>query len=350
MKIELGLTSFADNMDLNTEVGTQPAISNAQRIRNIIEEVETADQYGLDVYGLGEHHRPDYAVSDPVTVLAAAATNTHHIKLSSAVTVLSSDDPVRVYERFSTLDAVSNGRAEIMVGRGSFIESFPLFGYNLKDYEQLFNEKIDLLIHINRNEIVNWEGQIRPSIENLGVYPRAEHRPLPITIATGGTPESSLKAGALGLPITYAIIGGDPKRFKRNIDMYKSIAESYGHDIKSLPIATHSWGYIAETDEQAKREFFPSVKASHDILAKERGWPMYDENSFEREAGSQGALYVGSPETVANKIIETVEALGITRFMLHTPVGSIPHERTINTIKLLAERVKPIVDKYFENK
>lgn len=174
--------------------------------------------------------------------------------------------------------------------------------------------------------------------------------PLPITIATGGTPESSLKAGALGLPITYAIIGGDPKRFKRNIDMYKSIAESYGHDIKALPIATHSWGYIAETDEQAKREFFPSVKASHDILAKERGWPMYDENSFEREAESQGALYVGSPETVANKIIETVEALGITRFMLHTPVGSIPHERTINTIKLLAERVKPIVDKYFENK
>lgn len=350
MKIELGLTSFADNMDLHTEVGTQPGISNAQRIRNIIEEVETADQYGLDVYGLGEHHRPDYAVSDPVTVLAAAATNTHHIKLSSAVTVLSSDDPVRVYERFSTLDAVSNGRAEIMVGRGSFIESFPLFGYNLKDYEKLFNEKIDLLMHINRNEIVNWEGQIRPSIENLGVYPRAEHRPLPITIATGGTPESSLKAGALGLPITYAIIGGDPKRFKRNIDMYKSIAESYGYDIKALPIATHSWGYIAETDEQAKREFFPSVKASHDILAKERGWPMYDENSFEREAGSQGALYVGSPETVANKIIETVEALGITRFMLHTPVGSIPHERTINTIKLLAERVKPIVDKYFENK
>ncbi|MDW3887607.1 LLM class flavin-dependent oxidoreductase [Staphylococcus saprophyticus] len=350
MKIELGLTSFADNMDLHTEVGTQPGISNAQRIRNIIEEVETADQYGLDVYGLGEHHRPDYAVSDPVTVLAAAATSTHHIKLSSAVTVLSSDDPVRVYERFSTLDAVSNGRAEIMVGRGSFIESFPLFSYNLKDYEQLFNEKIDLLMHINRNEIVNWEGQIRPSIENLGVYPRAEHRPLPITIATGGTPESSLKAGALGLPITYAIIGGDPKRFKRNIDIYKSIAESYGHDIKALPIATHSWGYIAETDEQAKREFFPSVKASHDILAKERGWPMYDENSFEREAESQGALYVGSPETVANKIIETVEALGITRFMLHTPVGSIPHERTINTIKLLAERVKPIVDKYFENK
>ncbi len=350
MKIELGLTSFADNIDIHMESGRQAAISNGQRIRNIIEEIETADQYGLDVYGLGEHHRADYAVSDPVTVLAAAARNTTHIKLSSAVTVLSSDDPVRVYERFSTLNAVSNGRAEIMVGRGSFIESFPLFGYDLKDYEQLFNEKIDLLMTINKEKIVNWEGELRPSIENLSVYPKAEHGPLPITIATGGTPESSLKAGALGLPITYAIIGGDPKRFRRNIDMYKSIARSYGHNINELPIATHSWGYIAETDELAKREFFPSVKASHDILAKERGWPPYDENSFDREAGPHGALYVGSPETVAQKIIETIETLGLTRFMLHTPVGSMPHDKTINTIKLLAERVKPIVDKYFENK
>lgn len=329
MKIELGLTSFADNSDIYMEDGYQSAISNAQRIRNIIEEIETADQYGLDVYGLGEHHRPDYAVSDPVTVLAAAARNTKHIKLSSAVTVLSSDDPVRVYERFSTLDAVSNGRAEIMVGRGSFIESFPLFGYDLKNYEELFNEKIELLMQINKKEVVNWEGHMRPSIHNLGIYPRTEKG---------------------SLPITYAIIGGDPKRFKRNIDMYKSIAGSYGHNVNELPIATHSWGYIAETDEQAKREFFPSVKANHDILAKERGWPMYDENSFEREAGPNGALYVGDPETVAQKIIETIEALGITRFMLHTPVGSMPHENTINTIKLLAERVKPIVDKYFENK
>ncbi|WP_437272502.1 LLM class flavin-dependent oxidoreductase [Staphylococcus succinus] len=350
MKVELGLTSFADNTDIYVEDGQQSAVTNAQRIRNIIEEIETADYYGLDVYGLGEHHRPDYAVSDPVTVLAAAARNTSHIKLSSAVTVLSSDDPVRVFERFSTLDAVSNGRAEIMVGRGSFIESFPLFGYNLNDYEQLFNEKIDLLMNINHNPIVNWEGELRPSIHNLGVYPRPENGPLPIAIATGGTPESSLKAGALGLPITYAIIGGDPKRFKRNIDMYKSIAESYGHNVKELSIATHSWGYIAETDEQAKREFFPSVKFSHDVLAKERGWAPYDENSFEREAGPNGAMYVGSPETVAQKIIETVETLGLTRFMLHTPVGSIPHTRTLTTIKLLAQRVKPIVDKYFENK
>src|SRR5699024_3300531 len=350
MKVEIGLTSFADNSDIYTDKGKAPAISNAQRIRNIIEEIEVADDYGLDVYGLGEHHRPDYAVSDPVTVLAAAARHTKNIKLSSAVTVLSSDDPVRVYERFSTLNAVSNGRAEIMVGRGSFIESFPLFCYNLNDYEQLFNEKIELLMKMNKNEIVNWDGHLRPSIQNLGIYPRVEHGSLPISIATGGTPESSLKAGALGLPITYAIIGGDPKRFQRNIEMYKSIAESYGHDVNKLTVATHSWGYIAETDEQAFREFFPSVKASHDVLAKERGWPLYNENSFAREAGPNGALYVGSPETVANKIIDTIETLGLSRFMLHTPVGSMPHENTIRTIKLLAERVKPVVDKYFENK
>src|SRR5699024_6268549 len=239
MKVELGITSFADNGDIHMENGRSSAISNAERIRNIVEEIETADRCGLDVYGLGEHHRSDYAVSDPVTVLATAARNTTHIKLSSAVTVLSSDDPVRVFERFSTLNAVSNGRAEIMVGRGSFIESFPLFGYDLKDYEQLFDEKIDLLMHINQNEIINWEGNLRTSIDNLSVYPRPENGPLSITIATGGTPESSLKAGALGLPITYAIIGGDPKRFRRNIDMYKSVAKSYGHNIDKIRISIH---------------------------------------------------------------------------------------------------------------
>ena len=350
MRIELGLTSFADNSDIYTDEGRSDAITAGERIRNIIEEIEVADRNGLDVYGLGEHHRPDYAVSDPVSVLSAAARTTNNIKLSSAVTVLSSDDPVRVYQRFSTLNAISNGRAEIIVGRGSFIESFPLFGYNLNDYDELFNEKIDLLTHINHNEVVNWKGHFRPSIEGLGVYPRSEFGPIPISIATGGTPEYSLKAGALGLPITYAIIGGDPKRFKGHVDVYKANAEAYGHDVDKLPIGVHSWGYIAETDEQARREFFPSVKASHDVLARERGWPPYSENSFERELGPNGALYVGSPETVAQKIIDTVETLGITRFMLHTPVGSMPHEKTINTIELLAKRVKPIVDKYFEDK
>ena len=209
MKVELGLTSFAENSAIYMPDGKHESISHAQRIRDIVEEIELADQLGLDVYGLGEHHREDYAVSDPVTVLGAAASRTQHIKLSSAVTVLSSDDPVRVYERFSTLDAVSNGRAEIMIGRGSFIESFPLFGYNLNDYEELFNEKLQMLLKINKHEIISWEGKLRPSLEETGIYPRVENGELPIWIATGGTPESSLRAGAFGLPITYAIIGGN---------------------------------------------------------------------------------------------------------------------------------------------
>ncbi|AXZ22394.1 LLM class flavin-dependent oxidoreductase [Staphylococcus warneri] len=350
MKIELGLTSFADNSAIHMPEGSELPISNAQRIRNIVEEIELADQLGLDIYGLGEHHRKDYAVSDPVTVLAAAAARTSHIKLSSAVTVLSSDDPVRVYERFSTLDAVSNGRAEVMIGRGSFIESFPLFGYNLNDYEDLFNEKLQMLLKINKHEIINWEGKLRPSVENTGVYPRIEHGELPISIATGSTPESSLRAGAFGLPITYAIIGGNPKRFARNIEIYKSVAESYGHDPSQLPISVHSWGYIADTDEQAKREFFPSLKAHQDVLGRERGWPPFDEQAFEREIGSEGAIYLGSPETVAQKIIETVKTLGLNRFMIHTPVGSMPHEKTMHSIRLFGEKVKPIVDKYFEDK
>ena len=218
IKVELGLTSFAENSTIYTPDGKHQPISHAQRIRYIIEEIELADQLGSDVYGLGEHHRKDYAVSDPVTVLSAAATRTHHIKLSSAVTVLSSNDPVRVYEQFSTLDAVSRGRAEIMVGSGSFIESFLLFGYNLNDYEDLFNEKLQMLLKINKHEMMSWEGKLRPSLEHTGIYPRIEHSKLPIWIANGGTPESSLRAGAYGLLITYAIIGDNPRRFTRNIE------------------------------------------------------------------------------------------------------------------------------------
>lgn len=349
MKIELGLTSFADNHEIYTEEGSSPALSNAERIRHIVEEIQVADEVGLDVYGLGEHHRPDYAVSSPATVLAAAAGTTKNIKLSSAVTVLSSDDPVRVYQQFSTVDAISNGRAEIMAGRGSFIESFPLFGYDLNNYEQLFDEKLQLLMDINKNEIVHWGGSMRPKIDGLGVYPRAD-KEIPIWLATGGTPESSLKAGALGLPITYAIIGGNPKRFARNVAMYKAIAESNGFNADDLQVASHSWGYVADTDEQAQAEYMPATEAHHNIIAKERGWPPFTLEHFQREIGPNGAMYVGSPETVAQKIIDTVEALGLTRFMLHLPIGSIPHERTLRSIRLFGEKVKPIVDQYFENK
>ncbi|UXR69309.1 LLM class flavin-dependent oxidoreductase [Staphylococcus sp. IVB6246] len=349
-KVEIGLTSFGDNQDIYTENGHTPAISNDERIRNIVEEIKLADEVGLDVYGLGEHHRPDYAVSDPGTVLAAAAVVTDHIKLSSAVTVLLSDDPVRVYQQFATIDGLSNGRAEIMAGRGSFIESFPLFGYDLNHYQQLFDEKLELLMMINKQAVIHWDGQLRPSIDGRGVYPRAVQKELPIWLATGGTPESSLKAGRLGLPITYAIIGGNPRRFARNVAMYRAAAESAGFDANQLQVATHSWGYIAETDEQAQREFYRPTEQHHNVLAKERGWPPFTMEHYQREVGPEGAMYVGSPETVAQKIIDTVEALGITRFMLHLPIGSMPHERTMNAIRLLGEEVKPMVDQYFLDK
>ncbi|WP_426365740.1 LLM class flavin-dependent oxidoreductase [Mammaliicoccus lentus] len=346
MKFELGLSSFAE---LSPVDGIDKPFTASERINQIVEEIILADKVGLDIYGLGEHHREDYAVSDPVSVLAAAAPQTNRIRLSSAVTVLSSDDPVRVYQRFATLDALSNGRAEIMAGRGSFIESFPLFGYDLKDYDILYKEKLDLLLNINENKTVNWQGSTRPSINGLDVYPRAVQEKLPIWLATGGNPESSMRAGELGLPITYAIIGGAPSRFKRNVAMYKAIAESKGHDVSKLPIATHSWGYVAESDEIAKQEYYPSSAYVINQLGIERGWPMYSIEKFEQEI-VHGALFVGSPETVAAKIIKLHEDLGITRFMLHLPVGSMPHEKVMKSIKLLGEKVKPIVDDYMKNK
>lgn len=349
MKIEIGMTSFADTNDIHTESGVEEKLSADKRIRHIVEEITLADEVGLDVYGLGEHHRSDYAVSDPVTVLAAAASLTQRIKLSSAVTVLSSDDPVRVYERFATLDAVSNGRAEIMVGRGSFIESFPLFGYNLDDYDRLFVEKLELLKEINQYEVVTWEGTLRPAIKGLGVYPRAVQEEIPIWLATGGTPESSIRAAEYGLPITYAIIGGNPKRFKRNIAIYRAVAESRGYNLTDMPVAVHSWGYIADTDEQAQREFYEPTKVHHEIIAKERNWPPYTKAHFQREISDEGAMFVGSPETVAQKMIKVIEELEINRFMLHMPVGSMPHERIMKAIKLYGKRVKPIIEDYFNN-
>lgn len=349
MKLEIGMTSFADTNEIHTENGAQEKLSADQRIRNIVEEIQLADEVGLDIYGLGEHHRSDYAVSDPVTVLAAAASLTQRIRLSSAVTVLSSDDPVRVYQRFATLDAVSNGRAEIMVGRGSFIESFPLFGYDLDDYDKLFVEKLELLKQINQHEIVSWQGSLRPAIDERGVYPRAVQKEIPIWLATGGTPESSIRAAEFGLPITYAIIGGNPRRFKRNIAMYRAVAESRGFNLADMPVAVHSWGYIADTDEQAQQEFYTPTKIHHEIIAKERNWPPYTEEHFQREISDQGAMFVGSPETVARKMIDVIETLGINRFMLHIPVGSMPHERVMKAIKLYGKRVKPIVEDYFNN-
>ncbi len=338
--MELGITTFVET---TPDVQTGEVKSHAERIREVVEEIVLADKVGLDVFGVGEHHREDYACSSPAVLLAAAASQTKHIRLSSAVTVLSSDDPVRVYQEFSTLDAISNGRAEIMAGRGSFIESFPLFGYDLQDYNELFDEKLDLLLKIRESEKVTWTGKHRPSINNRGVYPRSVQNPLPVWIASGGTPESAVRAGFLGLPLTLAIIGGSPLYFERSVQLYYRAAEQAGHDISKLKIASHSHGFVAETTELAKEKFYPSTAQAMTVLGKERGWGPYTRQTFENACSLEGALYVGDPATVAEKIIFLRKNLGITRFMLHVPVGSMPHEEVLKAIELLGTEVAPIV-------
>ena len=255
--MELGITTFVETTPDPTTGNT---ITHAERIREVVEEIELADEVGLDVFGVGEHHREDYAASAPAIILAAAASRTKRIRLSSAVTVLSSDDPVRVYQDFATIDAISNGRAEIMAGRGSFIESFPLFGYDLKDYNELFDEKLDLLLKITKSEKVTWSGKHRAAINNLGVYPRAVQDPLPVWIASGGTQQSVARAGMLGLPLTLAIIGGSPLHFEPLVRLYKQAAAQYGHDVSKLTVASHSHGFVADTVEEAKEQFFPSYE------------------------------------------------------------------------------------------
>ncbi|MGX9136068.1 LLM class flavin-dependent oxidoreductase [Rummeliibacillus sp. JY-2-4R] len=338
--MELGITTFVET---TPDVQTGEVKSHAERIREVVEEIVLADKVGLDVFGVGEHHREDYACSAPAVLLAAAASQTKHIRLSSAVTVLSSDDPVRVYQEFSTLDAISNGRAEIMAGRGSFIESFPLFGYDLQDYNELFDEKLDLLLKIRESEKITWTGKHRPSINNRGVYPRSVQEPLPIWIASGGTPESAIRAGFLGLPLTLAIIGGSPLYFERSVQLYYRAAEQAGHDLSKLKIASHSHGFIAETTELAKEKFYPSTAQAMNVLGRERGWGPYTRQTFEQACSLEGALYVGDPKTVADKIIFLRKNLGITRFMLHVPVGSMPHEDVLMAIELLGTEVAPIV-------
>ena len=320
-------------------------MSHAKRLRHAVEEIVVAEQAGLDVYGIGEHHRADYAGSAPEIVLAAAAGLTKRIRLSSAVTVLSSDDPVRVYQAFSTLDGVSDGRAEIMAGRGSFIESFPLFGYSLNDYDELFEEKLDLLLKICANEKVTWQGKHRSAISNIGIYPRSVQQPLPVWIASGGNPESAIRAGMLGLPIALAIIGGMPERFAPIVDLYKRAAAQGGHDPHKLPIATHSHGFVADTTERAVELFFPPTQAQMNVIGRERGWPPYTRESFDDARSPRGALYVGDPETVAEKIVLLRKNLGIDRFFLHVNVGTMPHKDVLRAIELLGTKVAPLVRK-----
>lgn len=338
--MEIGLTTFAET---TPDVHTGKTISHAERLQEIVREIILADEVGLDVYGVGEHHRSDYAASAPAVVMAAAAMQTKRIRLTSAVTVLSSDDPVRVYEEFATLDGLTNGRAEIMAGRGSFIESFPLFGYDLNDYEALYEEKLALLLNIQQNEIVTSEGHFRASIPGRGIYPRPVQKEIPIWVASGGTPQSAVRAGQLGLPLVLAIIGGSPMYFKRSVDLYYRAARDAGHDISKLQVASHSHGFVAETTAEAIEKFYPSTQLAMNQIGRERGWPNYSIEAFEQARSLEGALYVGDVETVAQKIILLRKEVGITRFLLHTPVGSMPHKDVMRSIELLGTKVAPIV-------
>ncbi|WP_248924046.1 LLM class flavin-dependent oxidoreductase [Paenibacillus hamazuiensis] len=343
INMEIGISTF---LETTPDPETGKAISQAERLREAVEEMELADQVGLDVYGIGEHHRPDYAGSSPAVVLAAGAAVTKRIRLTSAVTVLSSDDPVRVYQQFSTLDGISNGRAEIMAGRGSFIESFPLFGYSLDDYDELFDEKLELLLAIRDSEKVTWRGGHRPAIDNLGVYPRSVQNPLPVWIASGGNPQSAIRAGLLGLPIAFAIIGGMPERFAPLVELYKRAAAQAGHDPDKLQIATHSHGFVADTTEQAAELFYLPTQAQMNVIGRERGWGQpYTRATYDEARSLRGALYVGDPEFVAEKIILLRKNLGVTRFFLHVNVGTMPHREVLRAIELLGTKVAPIVRK-----
>jgi probable LLM family oxidoreductase len=337
--MELGIYSFAD---ATVDPTTGKSITHGERLREIVEEIELADQVGLDVYGLGEHHRPDYASSAPAIVLANAA-RTKNIRLTSAVTVLSSDEPVRVFQQFSTLDLLSEGRAEIMVGRGPFIESFPLFGYDLNDYNELFSEKLDLLLQIRDNERVTWSGKHRAALEDQAVYPRPQQEKLPIWIAVGGTPSSAVRAGRLGLPMSLAIIGGEPARFVPFAELYRESGRRAHHDPSTLALSINSHGFVADTMEEAIDLSFPAHKLMMDQIGRERGWPPSTRRQFEAGASLRGHLVIGSPEQVAEKILYQHELFNHQRFLLQISVGSMPHDIVMRSIELFGTEVAPIV-------
>ncbi|HEX7055917.1 MAG TPA: LLM class flavin-dependent oxidoreductase [Bacilli bacterium] len=338
--MEIGISTFVET---TPDVRTGEVISHAQRLREVVEEIVLADRVGLDVFGVGEHHRKDFASSSPAVVLAAAAAQTKRIRLTSAVTVLSSDDPVRVFQDFATLDGISNGRAEIMAGRGSFIESFPLFGYDLRNYDELFAEKLDLLLKIRETEKVTWKGTYRSAIQNLGVYPRPVQNPLPVWVASGGNVESVIRAGTLGLPLVLAIIGGKPTQFAPLVQIYKQAAAKAGHDPATLPVASHSHGFIAKDANAAAETFFPSTQFVMNVIGRERGWGHYSRSTYDAARSFTGALYVGDPDFVAQKIIYLRKQVGITRFFLHVPLGTMPHEDVLQAIELLGTEVAPRV-------
>lgn len=338
--MELGITTFAETYP---DPETGETITHGDRLRRVLEEVELAEEVGLDVYGVGEHHRADFASSAPAVVLAAAAGRTRRIRLTPAVTVLSSDDPVRVFQDFATLDLLSDGRAELLVGRGSFVESFPLFGYDLTDYEELFAEKLDLLLAIRDQERVTWSGRFRPSLVDQPVYPRPQQDPFPIWVGVGGTPASIVRAGKRGLPVALAIIGGIPDRFAVLADLHRQTLAESGYDPAAAPVAVHAHGYIGTDPQRAADEYYPSYAVAMSRIGRERGWGDMTRGQFEAMRGPSGSLVLGDSEMVAAKILRWQEVLGIRRFMLHISVGTLPHDRVLRSIELLGTEVAPRV-------
>ena len=339
--MEIGIDSFAAMFSGNSN----RQINDMDAIAQLLKRIEYADSSGLDVFGIGEHHRKGFLDSAPTLILAAAAARTKRIRLTSAVTVLSAADPVRVFQSFATLDLISNGRAEMVAGRGSFIEAFPLFGYNLEDYDDLYSEKLDLLLKIRNNEFVTWSGKFRPPLNNLPVYPRPKQNPFPIWVGTGGTPESFIRAGTLGLPLMVAIIGGETHNFRPLVDLYYDAGERAGFKPEQLKVGMHSLGYVAETSQLAKDDFYPGYAEAMTKIGKERGWAPMTRARFEAQLGPKGALLVGSPEEVAEKILNHSKALGgISRLTFQMDTAEVPHEKLMHAIELIGARIKPLLN------
>ena len=340
--MQLGLYTFIETAQ---DAKTGAAVDPARRIANFLEEVTLADQVGLDVYAVGEHHRPDFLASAPAVLLAAAAARTKNIRLSSAVTVLSSEDPVRVFQQFATLDLISQGRAEIMAGRGSFIESFPLFGQDLNDYDALFAEKLHMLMEIRDSEKLTWSGEFRPPVDNLGIYPRPLQNPLPIWIAVGGTPQSVARAGALGLPFALAIIGGMPERFAHLAALYRQAGARTGQDPASLKVGINVHGFIADTSQEAADLAFPPFSATMSRIGRERGWPPTTRADFDASLQPRGNLLVGSPQQIIDKILFHHELFANDRYLIQMSVGPMPHDKMMRSIELFGTKVAPVVRK-----
>ena len=335
--IQIGIDSFAAAYD-----DSSLAVNPSERLQNLVEQIGYADQAGLDSFGVGEHHRQEYLDSAPVVILAAAAARTKRIRLSSAVTVLSAADPVRVFQEFATLDLLSQGRAEMVVGRGSFIDAFPLFGLSLDDYDALFEDKLDLLLKVRDSEHVHWSGRFRPALTGQGVYPRPVQNPLPIWLGVGGTPKSFARAGALGLPLMVAIIGGEPRRFRPLIDLYRETGERFGHSPAQLKVGVHSLGYVADTTQQAADEFFPGYAKAIASVAKERGWGPVTRAGFDAQRRRDGALLIGEADEVAEKILRHSETLGgISRITFQMNASSLPHAKLMKAIEAIGTRVVP---------